>query len=187
MFYTLLILTMAIHSTTYFVPGDYPTIQQAIEQSVNGDSILVLPGEYAGFSYQGKNVHIESTSGPDSTVIRTTIYVISNEGREAVLKGFQIYTFIDKDSYALVINGASPSILGNVFKDYYWTSSWINQVKNGMIASLGNSSALFQGNIFSNNYIFGFSCFIKNKIFKMNTVKSIFKFFCHFQRILARI
>ncbi len=152
MFYIILILTTAIHSTIYFVPDDYPTIQQAIEESVDGDSILVLPGEYSGFNYKGKNIHIESTSGPDSTLINTTIYVVSNEGREAVLKGFQISTFVDLDTYALVINGASPSILENVFKDYFWICNKINKRKNGMIVSLNESSALIQGNSFTNNY-----------------------------------
>ncbi|MCD4848002.1 MAG: T9SS type A sorting domain-containing protein [Candidatus Aegiribacteria sp.] len=155
MFYLLFILTTVIHSTIYFVPDDYPTIQQAIEESVDGDSILVLPGEYSGFNYQGKNIHIESTAGPDSTVINTSIYIVSNEGREAVLKGFQISTFVDMDTYALVINGASPSILENVFKDYYWDiSGAMNQLKRGMIVSLNESSALIQGNIFTNNYFY---------------------------------
>lgn len=155
MFYLLFILTTAIHSTIYFVPDDYPTIQQAIEESVDGDSILVLPGEYSGFNYQGKNIHIESTSGPDSTVINSTIYVVSNESREAVLKGFQISTFVDLDTYALVINGASPSILENVFKDYYVIFGFYKGVsKEGLIVSLNESSALIQGNSFTNNYFF---------------------------------
>jgi hypothetical protein len=34
---------------TIYVPGDYDTIQAAINAAVNGDSVVIAPGEYEGF------------------------------------------------------------------------------------------------------------------------------------------
>jgi len=46
---------------------------------------------HQGFvDYQGKNVHVESISGPDSTCIVSGVKFINNEGRGAVLKGFSV-------------------------------------------------------------------------------------------------
>ena len=54
--------------TIIHVPGDYPTIQAAINASVSGDTIMVAAGEYDAFLVQGKeNISIISAEGATVT------------------------------------------------------------------------------------------------------------------------
>src|SRR5262245_21259203 len=44
------------------VPGDFPTIQAAINASVNGDTVLVAPGTYAAsINFLGKAITVTSS------------------------------------------------------------------------------------------------------------------------------
>ena len=45
--YLLIILSSVLLSNTILVPGDYPTIQEAINVSMDGDSIIVSSGTYS--------------------------------------------------------------------------------------------------------------------------------------------
>lgn len=59
------------------IPADYPTIQQGIDASTNGDTILVQPGTYVENVYfGGHNVHLASlflTTGDTSYISQTII------------------------------------------------------------------------------------------------------------------
>ena len=149
------ILLTALTATTYIVPTDYTQIQYAIDASVDGDSILVLPGLYFGFDYLGKNVHVESVAGPDSTRILSWINITTSEGRGAVLKGFEVSTSVGYEQYPIVVEDASPSIIGNVFRNHHWEYYGVmyEDAKNGGVIKLTNSSALLAGNTFMDNSI----------------------------------
>ena len=61
-------------ATTIHVPGDFPTIQEAINAAIPGDVILVAPGTYTGplntsLDFGGKDIELRSTNGPDVTII----------------------------------------------------------------------------------------------------------------------
>ena len=59
--------------TTIHVPGDYATIQQAIDAAGSGDTIMVAGGTYAAFLLKGKsNISIISSEG--ATVATTNLY-----------------------------------------------------------------------------------------------------------------
>jgi hypothetical protein len=58
---------------TIRVPGDYPTIQQAVDAAGPGDTITVAAGTYAAFQVIGKNnIHIIGAEG--ATVTTTNLY-----------------------------------------------------------------------------------------------------------------
>jgi hypothetical protein len=60
------------------VPQDFPTIQAAVDAAVNGDDIVVSPGNWAGFSVSGKTLKIRSTGSFATTRITSTSCTISN-------------------------------------------------------------------------------------------------------------
>ena len=120
------------------VPGDYPTIQQAIQASDNGDVVVVGPGTYfETISFLGKNITVTSTDPNDPDIVAGTVINGNNQGSvvtfnsgetsEAVLTGFTItggygtsvseignYIFWGAGVFCY---GASPTIKGNVITD----------------------------------------------------------------------
>ena len=86
-------------SATIDVPGDFSTIQAAVDFASNGDVVQVAPGTYSGsgnrnIDFQGKAITVRSRSGPDRTTIDCTnhrgFYFHSEEGPDSVLRGFTI-------------------------------------------------------------------------------------------------
>jgi hypothetical protein len=96
-------------AATIHVPGDLPTIQQAIDNAGNGDIIEVAPGVYTGngnwdIDFRGKAITVRSTDGPDKTIIdcgglvyadssvksHRGFYFHQNEKSDSVLCGFTI-------------------------------------------------------------------------------------------------
>jgi hypothetical protein len=56
------------------VPGDYTTIQRAIDASRNGDVIVVSPGLYSeNINFKGKAITVTSTNAADPNVVKSTI------------------------------------------------------------------------------------------------------------------
>ncbi len=106
--FTILILSIAISAKTIKVPEEFPSIQSAINESVDGDTVLVAPGEYfENINYKGRNIvlashiilesdgsFIESTiingSSPANNDTASCVLFISGETRGAVLEGFTI-------------------------------------------------------------------------------------------------
>ena len=82
------------------VPGDFPTIQEAIDASSDGDEILVMPGTYMGTGVEvvnllGKAVWLHSSGGPDVTIIdgettRRVLLCHSGEDINTTIEGFTI-------------------------------------------------------------------------------------------------
>jgi predicted outer membrane repeat protein len=82
------------------VPGDYPTIDDAISAAVNGDTIRVGPGTYpeGPLVFLGKSIVLESSDGPELTVITcasgvesTILFIRSSQKQNLVeLNGFTI-------------------------------------------------------------------------------------------------
>ena len=56
------------------VPFDYPTIQGAINASVNGDTVIVSPGTYIEniYYFGGKDIILTSTDPTDTDIVATT-------------------------------------------------------------------------------------------------------------------
>ncbi|HUU19537.1 MAG TPA: MBL fold metallo-hydrolase [Sedimentisphaerales bacterium] len=82
---------------------DFDTIQAGIDAAVDGDTVLVAPGEYVitePVTFRGKAITVKSEAGPDETTIRmgtpadtnrgSVVLFENNETAASVLEGFTI-------------------------------------------------------------------------------------------------
>lgn len=82
-------------SATLNVPGQYPTIQQAIDAAVNGDTILVASGTYAeNISFKGKAIHVKGSSYLDTVIDggqnNSVVTLNQGETNSSILENFKI-------------------------------------------------------------------------------------------------
>jgi len=91
-------------ATERLVPSQYPTIQAAIDASVDGDVVIVADGVYTGtgnrdIDFGGKMLTVRSENGPANCIIdcqgsgsnrHRGFYFHTNETAAAVLDGFTI-------------------------------------------------------------------------------------------------
>lgn len=102
---------------TLLVPAQYPTIQAAVDAAVNGDTVLVSPGNYgAGFDFKGKRILVKGTLGALVTTIDlsanggTAVWATSGEPAGTQLEGISLR---GATSGALVMSGGSELNLVN--------------------------------------------------------------------------
>jgi len=96
------------------VPGNYPTIQAAIDAAGPGDIINVAPGTYLeAVAFNGRRVTLRSTGGPSVTTIDATglwesaVRFSAAENYDSVLDGFTI-----TGGQGISESSTSPSRLG---------------------------------------------------------------------------
>ena len=134
------------------VPDEYPTITEAIEASISGDTVLVAPGEHwEDIIPNGKNILITSSQGPDTTIIQGCIIFSHNEDTTCVFRGFTVIGQSDDlyhDSQPAIIcaGDCKPKIIGNIIK---------YNVCSGVFGSgigVNNSNAIIRHNIIAWNW-----------------------------------
>ena len=160
------------------VPDDFTKIQDAINSSVDGDTILVAPGTYyENVNFRGKNVVLTShyVFDEDVSFINTTIIdggkphspdtasvviFLSNEENTATLQGFTITggkgTKIDVGLFVrvgggIIIFDSSPTIRHNIIAFNESINSAGVSFKSGGGISADNSSAIISNNIIYKN------------------------------------
>ena len=94
------------------IPDDYPTIQQGIDASVNGDTVLVQPGTYVeNINYNGKNIAVASLflTTQDTTYISQTVI----NGDSSAYDGGGIYCLDSSPTLeSVTITGNSAGLSG---------------------------------------------------------------------------
>ena len=113
------------------VPADFPTIQGAINASVDTDEIIVAPGVYhEAISFVGKAITLRGAQGPHVTIIDATglgesvVRCINEEGPETVLNGFTLaggtgtsYAEEEPSGGGLLVFESSPTVMNCRFVD----------------------------------------------------------------------
>lgn len=140
----------SVYATTIHIPADYETIQEGIEASNNGDTVLVAEGIYQEhLNYLGKSIIVESETGSTATIIepqnsdQSIITFTADETRNSILSGFTIRN--SANAPAVIIRNSAPSIIGNKFYDNSHSSY------GGAVSSDYNSFPLIKDNLFKNN------------------------------------
>ena len=117
-------LLEAVQAAEINVPGHFPTIQAALDASVDGDTVIVAPGTYfENIVFRGKNVTVRSNDPLDPDVVGATIIdggqagacvtFNSNESREAAVEGLTL----KNGTIGVLCEGASPNISKNIVRD----------------------------------------------------------------------
>ncbi|MHC4740637.1 MAG: choice-of-anchor Q domain-containing protein [Planctomycetota bacterium] len=155
-------------------PADFSTIQAAINDASDGDTVEIRPGTYTGpgnrdMSFQGKAITVTGTDPYDPNTVALTIIdcnatetnrhrafdFVSGEGRDSVLAGVSIINGYGHDedvgnrylssAGAIWCEGSSPTIIGC-------------QIRNNIVGHMGGgmyckgsdpliTNCLFSGNI----------------------------------------
>ncbi|UCE65889.1 MAG: T9SS type A sorting domain-containing protein, partial [Candidatus Zixiibacteriota bacterium] len=167
----LLISVVAASSsaTIINIPADYPTIQQGIDASDDGDTVLVQPGTYVeNINFNGHNIVLGSlflttgdTSYIEQTVIDgdssgTVVTFESGEDNTAIIAGFVI-----QNGFSSLLGGgisciySDPTITYNHIRGNWATGShMIDGTGGGIYCSY--SDATISHNIISGNVALGF-------------------------------
>jgi len=117
-------LQVVVFPATIFVPDNFPTIQGAIDASVNGDTVMVRPGAYVeNIDFIGKAITVRSEMGPEFTIMRpqtvgSLVSFKSGEGPDSVIEGFTITGGNSAHGGGIFCtNSSSPVITRNVIHD----------------------------------------------------------------------
>jgi hypothetical protein len=155
------------------VPGDYVAIQTAIDNSQNGDVILVSPGIYSeNINFKGKAVTVSSTNVSDPSVVASTIIhavghksavtFSSGETSNSILTGLTITGGYGTLNTALATNIywgggvycylSSPTILGNIITGNSGPDGSVSDAGyGGGIACIESSATISRNLVTANN------------------------------------
>ncbi len=158
---TAVLLTSSVNAAVYTVPGDYPTIQGAIDGAPSGSSIEVAPGTYTEYITVldlNKDLYLRATEGAAVTVIdgggsQKLLYVANgpngDSNQNVVFDGF---TFANGRETGV---SQSPITIANaktVFLNCIMENNRAAE-KGGAVLIFGNAShPKFLGCTFRNNF-----------------------------------
>lgn len=137
-----------------WVPDDYPSIQQAIDNADNGFTIWVRNGTFeGGCNFGGLQLLVRSENGPvncliDCGGVGNAFTFNSDEGLGSIVQGFTIQNGNSPLGGAILCDATSPTIRNCIIT--------ANTAENGGgIACVNNSAPLITTNTISGNYASG--------------------------------
>jgi len=115
-----------------YVPYEYLTIQDAIDASIEGESVVVYPGTYQGqgnrdIDFKGKAITVRSTDPNNQAIVESTVIDCEGQGRgfyfhinedfNSVLAGFTIINGLADYGGGICCSHSSPKIERCIIRD----------------------------------------------------------------------
>ena len=145
------VVDMGYHYPGAFcVPGDFDSIQQAIDAASDSDIVVVGPGTYfENINFLGKAIAVTSERGPWSTTIDgnqagSVVTFENGETNSAVLQGFTLKNGSAAFGGGILCSSSAPTVRGNVLTDNKANS-------NGAGIYCRNLDAIVSNNVFYDN------------------------------------
>ena len=92
-------------SATIYVPDHYPTIQEAIDESANGDTIIVRAGTYMeGIDFKGKAITVASKFYLDGDISHISKTILDGSYLKGSDKASLVY-FVNGEDISSVLSG----------------------------------------------------------------------------------
>jgi parallel beta-helix repeat protein len=114
-------------ATVINIPADYPTIQQGIDISFDGDTVLVQPGTYyENINFNGHNVTLGSLFLPsqdtiyisqtiiDGDTLESVVTFNNGENPNAIITGFTIQNGFSMYGGGITCLSSNPTICNNI-------------------------------------------------------------------------
>jgi len=156
-----LVLCGAAQAATLDVPGDYSTIQEAIDASSDGDVIQIAAGQHAAnlLDTLGKQIHLIGAG--EDTVLNSNggrvLYIHTSEGPETRFESMTI-TGMDDDDSAVRLSSVAVTFTDCIFRDNTsqpYNGGGYDTPGNGAAVYGVNTSARFERCTFENNSAVG--------------------------------
>jgi len=171
----------ALASATLTVPGEFPTIQAALNSASSGDTVDVSPGTYPeNIDFHGKAVSLESTGGASQTTIVAPGGTTVTIGPAGSIAGFTISGGTATFGAGMAVSGSGTLIAHDIFQSNQQGSGGFGAAIGGNSASPVIKQDLFTGNSCDSQFLSGVIAFvnssspaIENNVFHDNPCRAI--------------
>jgi hypothetical protein len=138
------LVTGSALATVYNVPGDYSSIQNAINACIDGDAVVIMPGTYYehDISLGGRQITVSGSNPDDAGVVGNTIIDCDGGGRGFV---FSLGETADSVVTGLTITNGNAFTVGGVGGGIYCYNNSSPTISKCVIT--GNEAGLFGGGI----------------------------------------
>lgn len=150
----LLFLVGIGNTRTIRIPSDFPSIQEGIDNAVDGDTVLVSSGTYVEMiDFKGKAILLTSVAGTESTVIDgdnagTVVSFVSGEDTTSVIRGFTIRNGLASyQGGGILCQASSPIIWNNLIVNNLTQAEFFPGASLGGGIFCGDASPLIKDNI----------------------------------------
>jgi serine protease len=173
--------TPALAATTLTVPGEFPTIQAALNAASPGDTVSVSPGTYSeNINFNGQDVTVASTGGASQTTIAAPGGTAVTIGPAGSITGFTISGGTATFGAGMAVSGVGTIIANDIFQSNSEGSGGFGAAIGGNVASPVIEQDLFVGNSCDDQFLSGVVAFIndssptiENNVFHDNTCRAI--------------